>query len=177
MVGVGAGRAARVHLDRETIVKAVGRFKAVRSTTVLNNPVASVQTGTYDAFITGLHPLLQIGVALAYYTSSKHVPASYGANRFSLFQVDENEIGERVQLSLTPINGASGMAAPDKWEGVTTVPHLLCRHAYAGMGANDVGWWDLIVTAAPAVEMCSADFFELAGGIDVRLINSMLSLT
>lgn len=155
----------------------IGKLKAVRSLIVLQNPVASVQTGTYDAMIAGLHPLLFVGVALAYYPQTKHLPASFGANRFSLFQVDENELGAAVQLSATPVNGSTGQAAPDKWEGVTTVPSLLVRHSYAGMGASDLGWWELILTMGPAVEMCAEDFYALASGVDVRLIDGLKTLS
>lgn len=149
--------------------------KVVKSEILVENPVASAATGTAVAFIEGLRGDLFLGIALAYYPASAHRPASFGANAFSLFQWDENREGQRTQLSSTPINGATGQAAPDKWEGTTTLAALELRHAYAGMGAGDVGRWEVIVTIGPTSEMCERDFLEAAAQVTIRAAKVVLS--
>lgn len=150
-------------------------MKVVKSEILVENPVASVATGTASAFIEGLRGDLFVGIALAYFTSSAHRPTSFGANAFSLLQWDENKNGQRTQLSSTPINGASGQAAPDKWEGVTTLPQIELQHAYVGMGAADVGRWEVLVTLVPALEMCEADFLAAAAQVTIRAAKIVLS--
>jgi hypothetical protein len=146
----------------------------VISTPLTENPAASVATGTTNAFIDGLHPNLYFGIGLAYFCTSQHTPSSFGANAFSLYQWDRNEGDQLVQLSATPVNGASGQAAPNKWEGTTTLPVLELRHSYVGMGAADVGRWEVIVTLAPAVDMCEADFVKLAQDVSIRAAKVVL---
>jgi len=148
--------------------------KMVISTPLTENPAASVATGTTSAFIDGLHPNLYFGIALAYFCTNPHTPSSFGANKFSLYQWDRNEGDQVVQLSGTPVNGATGQDAPNKWEGTTTLPVLELRHAYVGMGASDVGRWEVIVTLAPAVEMCEADFVKLAQDVSIRAAKIVL---
>lgn len=152
-------------------------LKAVVSAILVENPVASVQTGTASAFVDGLHPLLFVGIALSYFTApgSRHRPTSFGANLFKLYQWNANESGELVQLSSTPVNGSSGQAAPDAWEGTTTLPMLELQHSYVGMGASDVGRWEVVVTLAPAIPMCEADFSALAQAVTVRAAKIVLS--
>ncbi|MFL5381300.1 MAG: hypothetical protein ACJ8GN_02115 [Longimicrobiaceae bacterium] len=149
-------------------------LRATISAILTENPVASVATGTVSAFIDGLHPNLFVGIALAYFPSTRHRPSSFGANLFKLFQWDANEQGELVQLSSTPVNGSSGQAAPDKWEGTTTLPMIELQHSYVGMGASDLGRWEVIVTLAPAIEMCEADFAALAQEVTIRAAKIVL---
>lgn len=146
-----------------------GAFRRVRSATIVNNPVASSQTGTATARISGLSGLLNYGVAVAYFTTNRNRPSSFGANAFTLLQIAETEAGEKVQLSTTPINGATGLAAPDQWDVNTTLPELALSFAYVGMGAADIGRWDVIVTAVPGVDMCDADFQKLAAQLDISV--------
>lgn len=150
-------------------------LKAVLSTILVDNPVASVQTGTTSAFIDGLHPNLFVGIALAYIPSVGHRPSSFSTNLFKLYQWCANEIGALVQLSSTPVNGSSGQNAPDSWEGTTTLPTLELAHTYVGMGSGDEGRWEVIVTLAPAIEMCDADFAALAQEVNIRAAKKVLS--
>jgi len=149
--------------------------KVVKSEILVENPVASTQTGTAVAFIEGLRGDLFVGIALAYFPASAHRPASFGANEFSLFQWGENRDGQRTPLSATPINGATGQIAPDLWEGLTTLPAVELRHSYEGMGAADVGRWEVIVTLVPTVEMCERDFLEAAAQVTIRAAKIVLS--
>lgn len=149
-------------------------LKAVVSAIIVENPVASVQTGTTSAFIDGLHPNLFVGIGLAYYPTTGHRPASFAANLFKIFQWSANELGQLVQLSSSPINGSSGLNAPDAWEGTTTLPTLELAHSYVGMGAADVGRWEVIVTIAPAIPMCEADFLVLAQEVTIRAVKVVL---
>lgn len=144
------------------------KFKAVMSVVLTENPVASVNTGTTSAFVDGLHPNLYFGIALAYFCTNPHTPSSFGANAYSIYQWDRNEGEQLAQLSPTPVNGASGQAAPNKWEGTTTLPVLELRHSYVGMGAADLGRWEVIVTLAPAIEMCEAEFVKLVQDVSIR---------
>jgi hypothetical protein len=147
----------------------------VISEIIVENPVASVQTGTVSAWIEGLHGDLFLGIGLAYFPATAHRPATFGANAFSLMQWDENKLAQRAPLSSTPINGAGGQPAPDKWEGTTTLPVLELDFAYVGMGAGDVGRWEVIVSMFPAVELCEADFLELANLVTIRVGKIVLS--
>jgi hypothetical protein len=153
----------------------MSRSRRVISEIIVENPVASVQTGTVSAWIEGLHGNLFVGIGLAYFPVTSHRPASFGANAFSLYQWDENKLAQRTPLSATPINGTSGQAAPDKWEGTTTLPTLELAFTYAGLGAADVGRWEVIVSVFPAVEMCEADFSELANRVAIRVGKIVLS--
>jgi len=141
-------------------------FRRIRSRVIVDNPVASVQTGVATVRITGLHGLLQVGVALAYFPNSGKRPASFAGNTFDLYQIAENQDGAEVQLDDTSVNG--GQQAPNQWDVDTTLPELELRHTYAGMGAADVGHWEVILTIVPAVEMCRALFDELADRVDIR---------
>jgi hypothetical protein len=154
-------------------------FRRVRSRILVDNPVASSQTGTVTARISGLHGLLLVGIGMAYYPSSRKAPAGgYGTNAFRLFQVDENESGEAIALgTATPLNGASGQAAPDKWDLTTTIPAVDLVFAYAGMGAADVGRWEAIVTAYPAIDMCQELFDQLASRLDIGILGNAVVLS
>lgn len=145
------------------------KFRWTLSRTIVENPVASVQTGTRSAFIEGLHPSLFVGVGLLYLPATGHRPAAFTGNTFALLAWNENQDGQRAQLSSTPINGATGQDAPDAWDGSTTLPMLELVHTYAGLGAGDVGRWDVVVTVAPALEMCEADFVALAQRVAIRV--------
>jgi hypothetical protein len=144
-------------------------FRAVVSQILVENPVASSQTGTASAFVDGLHPNLFVGIALAYYPTVAHRPASFGANLFKIYQWQYNELGALVQLSSSPINGSSGLNAPDSWEGTTTLPTLELQHSYVGMGSGDEGRWEVIVTLAPAIPMCEDEFAALAQSVNIRV--------
>jgi hypothetical protein len=150
-------------------------LRAVVSEILVENPVASVQTGTVSAFIDGLHPNLFVGIALAYYTTVAHRPTSFGANLFKLYQWAFNELGALVQLSSSSVNGASGQNAPDSWEGTTTLPRLELQHSYVGMGSGDEGRWEVIVTLAPAIPMCEEDFAALAQQVTIQRAKKVLS--
>jgi hypothetical protein len=128
-----------------------------------------------SAWIEGLHGDLFLGIGLAYFPTTAHRPASFGANTFSLMQWDENKLSQRTPLSATPINGATGQLAPDKWEGTTTLPVLELDFAYVGMPAPDIGRWEVIVSIFPSIEMCEADFLELANRVTIRVGKIVLS--
>lgn len=147
-----------------------------KSAVLVENPVAAVGNGTAVARVTGLHPALFVGVGLAYFTADGHRPAGgFGANAFSIVAYDENGDGQSVQLSDTSITTPASMAAPDKWEGTTTLPQIELRHAWAGMGAADVGRWEVLVTVGPAIELCEADFNRLAGAIEITIPSKVVA--
>lgn len=153
-------------------------FRVTVARTIVVNPVATSATGTVTARIFGLHGSLFIGIALAYFTDSKRNPsdAVFTTNRFSLYGRVKNENGETVALlHTTPING-SGQAAPDAWEGTTTLPEIELSFAYVGINsAPDVGHWEVVVTALPAYEMCENDFLKLAAAVDIACDKTVLS--
>jgi hypothetical protein len=151
------------------------KLRRVVSEIIVENPVASVASGNVSALIEGLHGNLFLGIGLAYFPATAHRPPSFGANNFSLMQWDENKLGQRTALSSTPINGESGQLAPDKWEGTTTLPILELLFAYVGMPAPDVGRWEVIVSIHPAIEMCEADFAELANRVAISVAKRILS--
>jgi hypothetical protein len=151
-----------------------GKKRVVVSAISIDNPAASVATGTQSAWVEGLHPSLFVGIGLIYLTTTAHRPSSFSTNLFKLYQWDENEQGQRAQLSSTPINGSSGQNAPDKWEGTTTLPVVEMQHSYVGMGATDVGRWEVVVTVAPALEMCDEDFLALAAQVVIRVAKIVL---
>jgi hypothetical protein len=131
-------------------------------------------TGTQTAYIEGIHGNLFINVALAYYCATRR-PAAFTGNTFKLYQWTANRDGGRTPLSPTPINGASGQAAPDAWEGTTNLDTLQLDHAYQGQAAAaDAGRWEIVVTMVAAINMCEADFVALANAVSIRVVKKSI---
>lgn len=150
-------------------MKSDGYLRAVASTTIVENPTASAATATVLGRVTGLHGALFVSIALAYYTNSKKQFTPTGST-FNLFARVRNEQGVSVRLSSTPVNGSSGQAAPNAWEGTTTAPELDVELAVVGVNdATSVGHWELVVTICPAISLCEAEFKRLVDGVGLEV--------
>jgi hypothetical protein len=151
------------------------KFKRVVSAvTVVNPATASEGAGPLvTTFIENLHPALFFSVALAYFSAVR--PTDWGTNAFSIYGWILNELGQRVRLSDVPINGTTGQPAPDAWEGSTTLPILELVHTTEGQQASETGRWEVVVTIGEALEMCEADFLELANQVTIRATPVTLS--
>lgn len=146
-----------------------GLFRGVVSATIVENPAATANTASVVGRITGLHPTLFLGIALAYFTNSKKQYTPAGST-FSLFARGRNEQGASVRLSGVAVNGTSGQTAPNGWEGTTTAPELDIQFDVVGVNdATSLGHWELIVTVSPAIPMCERDFQEVSRAVAIEV--------
>lgn len=133
------------------------------SRTIVSNAEGASSTGTAIARVSGLSSLLFVGFFLAYFSNSKARPASFGTNVFDVFGRVRNQEGEAVRLSDTPINNDNlgNQAAPDGWEGSTTLDELELEHAFEGIAeAGMAGQWQVIVRLEPSDPGMPAELFE-----------------
>jgi hypothetical protein len=124
-------------------------------------------TGEVSALLSGLSSLLHVGLHVAFFPSDgnrRPDDADFSGCEFQIFGWTATEHGERVQLAVEAITGATAIAAPDGWAGRTELDALEVRATVTAFGT--AGEWRALAVLEPADgSLCEEVFAALVAEV------------